>query len=327
MLDYSYNALKKVDIGIIITDIEQNIVFKNDKIYDTSGMHDNDIIGKQLADVCPTLIKQTYQTIIEDVVNTGNPRFCSSKLHGSFWGVTTRDNLRQNLSIEALKNFDNQTTHILFQFDDVTEQIEFEQTLKTQIDELKKEQDNNERTKKAVLEKIAFHDSLTGLYNRYSLVNKLEEEISYCRKYAKSLSLLFIDLDGFKAVNDTYGHLVGDVLLQQVAGRLESNTRHSESRAKDIVSRIGGDEFIIVLSEVSDREDVIIVADKVLNIIRKTFVISNIKINISASIGISIYPDHGISANEMIDNADKAMYKIKHTTKNNILICDCLTVN
>jgi len=123
-------------------------------------------------------------------------------------------------------------------------------------------------------------------------------------------AILFIDIDGFKEVNDTYGHMVGDIILKMVAARLLKIIRES-----DTVARIGGDEFLIIQTEVNDKETIAFVADKILNKLADPFDLAGTEIKIGASIGIAIYPEHGNNIQLLIKKADKAMYKAKKLGK------------
>ena len=130
-------------------------------------------------------------------------------------------------------------------------------------------------------------------------------------RYRKFFALLFIDLDQFKPVNDTYGHDVGDKLLSAVAQRLVSSVRKA-----DTVSRTGGDEFVIVLSEIRDPMDAAMVSGKILNVLSRPFLIERYQVVISGSIGISVYPNDSKEVNILKANADVAMYNAKRDGRN-----------
>ena len=165
------------------------------------------------------------------------------------------------------------------------------------------------------LHHLSNHDALTGISNRHSLYNQLEYIIVDSKRNKKNFSLLFIDLDGFKAVNDTYGHKTGDILLQKVTQRIQKQIRQS-----DLLARIGGDEFIVVLTDV-DKEFISKISQEILQNLEKTFLIQENTLNISASIGIATYPKDGENNDALLNNADKAMYTIKNSGKNNFIHC------
>lgn len=169
-------------------------------------------------------------------------------------------------------------------------------------------------TKKIEEERILYlaeHDPLTDLINRQPLYSKLEYACAAAKRNSNKLAVLFIDLDEFKDVNDIHGHAVGDKTLQKVANDLLSLTRES-----DLVCRLGGDEFIIVLTDIIDDTSYRNIAQSIINIISSTTIIDGIAINISCSIGISIFPDMTGDYLELINNADKAMYFAKQSGKN-----------
>ncbi|MET0964492.1 MAG: EAL domain-containing protein [Noviherbaspirillum sp.] len=162
------------------------------------------------------------------------------------------------------------------------------------------------------LHHLAYHDALTDLPNRTLLWDRLYQAIELARRQGKQLALLFMDLDGFKHINDSLGHPVGDQLLQLVASRLVSCARHS-----DTVSRQGGDEFIVLLPTIDDPEDAIAFAKKTLKAFDAAYQLGGQDLHIAVSIGISVYPDDGEDAETLIRNADTAMYHAKESGRNN----------
>jgi diguanylate cyclase (GGDEF)-like protein len=168
--------------------------------------------------------------------------------------------------------------------------------------------------RKQVEEKVLYmanHDILTGLPNRVLLADRLATAQSMAVRNRDKLAILFIDLDGFKAVNDTFGHKAGDLLLQEVARCLEAVVRQS-----DTVARVGGDEFIILLNGVDSAGDSELVAKKILATFKEPILLAGKAAKIGASIGISIFPDHGNNTEKLITYADDAMYGIKKSGKN-----------
>jgi diguanylate cyclase (GGDEF)-like protein/PAS domain S-box-containing protein len=164
------------------------------------------------------------------------------------------------------------------------------------------------------LEHAALHDSLTGLANRASFLEHLELGLKRATRTGKAVGVLFIDLDNFKLVNDSFGHAAGDELLKAVGSRLEAAVR-----GMDVVARQGGDEFLILLTdlerqaaeEVSSSPAAEVVADKVRAILREPFLVEGIEIYVSASIGISLYPADAADAETLLKHADVAMYSVK----------------
>ncbi len=159
---------------------------------------------------------------------------------------------------------------------------------------------------------LAHHDTVTGLPNRNLLQDRLMQAILQAERTGKKSALLFIDLDRFKNINDTLGHSFGDRLLKHVADRLIGCVRHA-----DTVSRIGGDEFVIVLTNLNEPNDAAITAHKIMEALTSTFVIDNMDLHITPSIGISVCPDDGVTVDSLMRNADTAMYFAKDNGRNN----------
>lgn len=159
----------------------------------------------------------------------------------------------------------------------------------------------------------AFHDLLTGLANRALFNDRLEHGLAQAKRHGRNLAVMFIDLDGFKKINDTYGHDAGDDVLKTIAIRLTASTRDD-----DTVSRHGGDEFLYLVTEVGNEGDIKPIAQKIISSIEMPFRITvdgvRIDASISASIGIAIFPKDGNTAPDLIKSADKAMYQAKGST-------------
>ena len=165
------------------------------------------------------------------------------------------------------------------------------------------------------LKHMAYHDRLTGLANRSLLFGRLSHSLSAAGRSNTRVAIMFIDLDGFKAINDEYGHEGGDIVLKTVAGRFQSVVRTT-----DTVSRIGGDEFVIVLTDISGTGHVGPVAGKLLATLESPITVAEGQTGrVGASIGISIYPDNGREMDELLEAADNAMYECKRSGKNRYL--------
>lgn len=178
-------------------------------------------------------------------------------------------------------------------FRDITERKNYEETIRYQ----------------------ALYDSLTGLPNRFLLRERISHEISHAKHTNMKLAVMYLDLDRFKLINDTLGHDVGDKLLQEVAKRYENSLNST-----DTLARIGGDEFIILLPEVVREENVAKLANRLLEVTREPFIIGPHEFYISVSIGITIYPEDGETAETLMTNADVAMYRAKENGKNSFQI-------
>ena len=171
-------------------------------------------------------------------------------------------------------------------------------------DELKKQ--------KNILDHQAHHDALTGLPNRVFFQNQLELSIKKAKQKNSKVALLFIDLDHFKEINDSLGHAIGDEVLKEVTFRLLRTIRDN-----DTVSRLGGDEFTVILENLTEIQDASTIANKILNVLTKSIKIDEHTLYVSSSIGISVYPDDGESMQNLLKYADSAMYKAKDEGRNN----------
>lgn len=168
------------------------------------------------------------------------------------------------------------------------------------------------REAQARAQALATHDSLTGLPNRLLAHERLERAIEQAKRFRRCAAVLFLDLDGFKVINDSLGHAAGDAVLREVAARMLASTRSS-----DTVARLGGDEFLILLPEVENSISVGVVAQKLLAAMVATqFSGGGQEFNVSFSVGGALFPDHGTSARELIAHADVALYRAKRSGKN-----------
>jgi diguanylate cyclase (GGDEF)-like protein/PAS domain S-box-containing protein len=165
------------------------------------------------------------------------------------------------------------------------------------------------------LQYIAHHDPLTDLPNRELFHDRLQTALSRARRNKERLAVLYIDLDGFKQVNDGYGHAVGDLLLQEVAQRIRRCLRES-----DTVGRIGGDEFVVLLNNITLPEHGAVVAEKIRAILERPFELAGQRLHISSSIGVAVCPEHGDDNKQLIRHADEAMYAAKKNGGNRLLM-------
>ena len=162
-----------------------------------------------------------------------------------------------------------------------------------------------------MLESLALQDPLTGLANRRLLADRMSMALAHARRNKSGMAVVYLDLDGFKQINDTLGHGAGDVLLKMVAGRLVATVRE-----EDTVARLGGDEFIIALWQVSSTDDAATVALKVIEAVSQPYGIEGHTVSITTSAGVGIYPVHGEDADTLMKSADLALYEAKRAGKN-----------
>ena len=165
------------------------------------------------------------------------------------------------------------------------------------------------------LESMALHDALTGLPNRRLLMDRLSLAIAHARRNTSAMAVMFLDLDGFKQINDTLGHDAGDTLLSMVADRLVAAVRE-----EDTVARMGGDEFVIGLWELSHADDVAQLVSKVIQAVSQPYRIQGRDVRITTSVGVSIYPLHGEAGETLMKRADQALYEAKRAGKNDYRI-------
>ena len=161
---------------------------------------------------------------------------------------------------------------------------------------------------------LALHDAVTGLPNLTLFHDRLGHGLAQAERHGWRLAVLFIDLDKFKSVNDTFGHDVGDKVLQMVAQRLRASVRGG-----DTVSRRGGDEFLLLMLEAKDETSIASLAAKIVGNIAQACEVEGARITVSPSIGIALYPEDGTSAQELLKNADTAMYAAKQQKKGSLL--------
>lgn len=183
---------------------------------------------------------------------------------------------------------------------DLQVEVEARQRLEQQLHQVTQDEEDARHA--------AFHDPLTGLPNRALFDNLLEHGLSQAKRHRWTLAVMFLDLDGFKQINDVHGHDAGDTVLKTVAERLKQSTRED-----DTVSRYGGDEFLYLLMEIRDVKDIIQIAEKILRAIQVPCQLDVGEIIIKTSIGISVYPKNGNTVLALVNSADKAMYEAKRS--------------
>ncbi|MDJ0808342.1 MAG: EAL domain-containing protein, partial [Gammaproteobacteria bacterium] len=279
------NAFEKSGEPILITDKNNRIINANSAFTEQTGYSYDDVKGKN-----PKILASgktpasTYDEMWQALNENGF-------WQGEFWDKTKSGRVFPKLiSISAIKDENNEDLFFIASFNDITERKEAEERIAH----------------------LAHHDILTGLPNRFSLEDRLAQALSIANRDQTRVAVFFIDLDRFKNINDSLGHQVGDKLLIQVAERLKKGVR-----ASDIVARIGGDEFVIVLTRISDSTQAAVIADTLLKEVSKPYSIDTHTLKTSPSIGISIYPDDSSNGDELMRNADIAMYHAKEHGRNN----------
>jgi diguanylate cyclase (GGDEF)-like protein/PAS domain S-box-containing protein len=270
--------------GIILTDAEDRVISVNTAFSKLTGFDPNEMLGKRLSDT-------PFRPIDLD-----ESAACRERLGGG--NVVSGEVPRQHKDGTPLSLW-VKATGVRDQAGSIVNYIR----VYTDISQLKESQRK--------LEQLASFDALTGLPNRHLLYDRLVQALRRTSRYGGRMALMFIDLDGFKEVNDTLGHDVGDALLKQVGTRLRDCVRESDS-----VCRFGGDEFVVLLEPVLDAADAKPIAERIMRALAPPFIVGSHRIKTGASIGIAINPQDGIDATTLLKNADVAMYKAKKTGRN-----------
>jgi diguanylate cyclase (GGDEF)-like protein/PAS domain S-box-containing protein len=275
--------------AMAITDVDGKIIKVNQAFTEITGYSANEVIDQN-----PRILKSTRHSR-DFFVEMWNKLLNQGSWSGEIYNQRKNgDVYLERLSITAIKNEKNITTHYIAQFLDISELKEAQLHAEYQAD----------------------HDFLTGLLNRKALIMRLQETFSRAARHQINSCFLFIDLDYFKTVNDTYGHNVGDKLLIAVSQRIKKQLRE-----EDILARLSGDEFAVILTDLGSSKKQAAISskkkcDKIINELSQNFIINEHNITIGASIGIDIFPKNQGNVDEIINNADTAMYAAKKSGKN-----------
>src|ERR1700733_27854 len=277
-------TLNSIGDAVICTDIVGNISFLNLVAEKMTGWSSHEAVGRAMDEVSKIVGSRSHETIpnpmeraVEQDRTVHLPLNCLLIRRDGF-EIPIED------SVSPIHDREGQATGAVIVFRDVS----VAQAMTLQMTH------------------TAQHDFLTALPNRILLNDRVSQAITSAPRHMKKVAVLFLDLDGFKHINDSLGHPIGDKLLQSVAGRLVGCVRDS-----DTVSRQGGDEFVVLLSEVDEPEDAAITARRMLQTVAEAHSIDRHDLHVTASIGLSVYPDDGLDAETLIKNADTAMYQAK----------------
>ena len=284
-IQLSDSVLESTIEGITITDADGVIQRVNSSFSQITGYAAAEVIGQN-----PRILKSEhheagfYEKMWESIIQTG-------RWKGEIWNRRKNGEVYPEwLSITAITDETGKTTHYVAVFHDISE--------------LKRAEDK--------LSHQAFHDALTGLPNRQLFYDRLEAALLHAQRHHSAMGLLFLDLDNFKKVNDSLGHNFGDIFLQEVAKRLTA-----VCRKEDTISRLGGDEFTVILPNIVNADGAVASARRISQALEQPIDLMEQSIPISASIGITLYPGDGENVEELIKNADLAMYSAKKSGKNN----------
>jgi diguanylate cyclase (GGDEF)-like protein/PAS domain S-box-containing protein len=280
------NVFTQANNGIVVTDNKNKIILVNPAFTKITEFSHDEVIGKK-----PNILKSGRQS--RDFYNDMWKNLMeNNRWDGEIWNRKKFGEVYpQWLSISVIRDIDGNIKNFISNFSDISI--------------IKKSQ--------KAIEYMAHHDNLTGLVNRVLLKSNLDNAVKSRKREANIGGLLYLDLDRFKYVNDTFGHGAGDVLLQFVAERLKKSVRSS-----DIVARVGGDEFIVLLTKVTIREDIKLVANKIIIELSRSFddIVDNKKIYIGTSIGGVVFPEQSDNIEDIIKFADIAMFESKNSGRN-----------
>jgi diguanylate cyclase (GGDEF)-like protein/PAS domain S-box-containing protein len=272
-------VVETMQIGVTITDPKGKILYTNPAEAEMHGYRVEDLMGKDARIFGPPEI---WKPISQPILKRFRRETINVRKDGSTFPV--------QLMSDIVTTPEGDVFATVTTCEDITDRRKNEETIR----------------------QLAFYDALTGLPNRALFNDRLSQELAKARRHKKMLFVMFIDLDRFKIVNDSLGHDIGDLLIQVVARRLKNTVREG-----DTVSRMGGDEFVLFFPEIACEDDISVIAKKILERLADVFVLDDKELYITASIGISIFPENGNDVEILVKNADAAMYYAKDRGRNN----------
>jgi diguanylate cyclase (GGDEF)-like protein/PAS domain S-box-containing protein len=276
--------------GIMITNVDRAIIEVNNAFTQITGYSREEVIGKH-----PRFLKSEYQEpsfyiAMWQIIN------CTGHWSGEIWNRRKNGEVYPEwLTISAITNDENMVTHYVGIFSDVT---------------LLKQHERQ-------LEQIAHYDALTGIPNRILLLDRLQQALAQTRRDQKMLAICYLDLDGFKPINDNQGHETGDRVLIKIAERIRQTLRGG-----DTLARMGGDEFVILLLDIENIDECKISLDRFLRIIEQPIILNKQSFRVTASIGVTLFPHDHDNPDTLLRHADQAMYIAKQSGKNRFHIFD-----
>ncbi|MBW7651521.1 EAL domain-containing protein [Anoxybacillus sp. ST4] len=283
-LAIAYTIIQEADEGIIVTDENGHILLANPAFETVTGYTQEEVLGRKTNILRSGLHDRTfYENMWETLRDHGIWK-------GEIWNKRKNGELFVEwLTIKAICDATGKPTHYVAIFSDVTQ---------------------HKRTMEQ-LARLSNYDVLTNVPNRQLFTKRLQHLLDVARRYNQQLAILFLDLDRFKYINDELGHYRGDILLKKVANRLKKLLR-----TKDTLARIGGDEFVVILPKLKDVQEAIAMAERMIESLQVPFMLNGEDVYISASIGISMYPNDGDDEETLLRRADRAMQKAKESGRN-----------
>jgi diguanylate cyclase (GGDEF)-like protein/PAS domain S-box-containing protein len=277
-------TLASIGDAVIVTDVQGRVDYMNPVAEKMTGWPLSEARGKRMQEVFVIVNEMTRQTVqnpIEIVFRDGIVVGLANHT-----ALIARDGSERSIEDSAapVRDEAGEITGAVLVFHDATSQ----------------------KTAQREIEHLAYHDHLTSLPNRRLLQDRIEKAISNAARHETRMALMFIDLDHFKVINDTLGHEYGDLLLKAAAERLQGCVREQDS-----IARTGGDEFVVLLAEINDANDAVVVTQKILESMSRPYQIKGTELRSTPSIGISIYPEDGLTIDILMKHADVAMYHVK----------------
>ncbi|MCG8056469.1 MAG: diguanylate cyclase [Candidatus Thiodiazotropha endolucinida] len=293
-LRLSHQVMACATEGILITDKQERIVSVNDAFTEITGYSAEEVIGEK-----PSLLRsgkhpeEFFQTMWTEIKEKGF-------WQGEIWNRRKDGAVYVEwLGISTVVDENGDPSNYVGIFTEMTQR----------------------KNQQVELERLAFYDPLTGLANRLLLQDRLEQSCSHARRNKSMVAVLFLDLDKFKIVNDSFGHETGDLLLQEVARRISAVVREG-----DTVARLGGDEFVVVLRDLNTIDAMEHVSNKIIDAVNQPIDIQGNQCSVDISIGVAIYPHHQ-QVSELVKLADLAMYKAKRNREKKICFTDLLEMS
>lgn len=285
-LDLLSRALDATSYAMMVTAADGTIVHVNRAFSQVTGWSPEEAVGR-----APNLLSSGrqdvdfYEAMWQSMMQKG-------AWQGEIWNRRKDgEAFLEFLTVDAVRNDADEITHFVAVFSELGERILREQRISH----------------------LAYHDDLTGLPNRTLFMDRLDRAVSLARRKGAQLAVAMLDLDGFKAVNDTFGHEAGDLLLKAVSGRLKDCLRES-----DTVSRLGGDEFAVLLPVVEGARGAMQTAQRMLAALGRPFILGGEEISIGASLGVAMMASPVCEASDLLKQADRAMYRVKRSGKGDI---------